>query len=64
MKRIVRERRLTPEEAAHYNKIRDQVEQDLPDLIARHRERTDQVIPALGPLPPKTDRPGRRKKRS
>ena len=39
MKRITRNRRLTPEEAAKYKAIRDQVDQELPDLIARHHER-------------------------
>lgn len=39
MKRIVRDRRLTPEEAAKYGKIREQVAQELPDLIARHEQR-------------------------
>ena len=35
MKRIVRNRRLTPEEAAKYKAIRQQVADELPDLIAR-----------------------------
>ena len=39
MKRITRDRRLTPEEAAKYKAIRDQVAEELPDLIARHHER-------------------------
>ncbi len=39
MKRITRNRRLTPEEAARYNTIREQVAAELPDLIARHHER-------------------------
>jgi hypothetical protein len=39
MKRITRDRRLTPEEAAKYNKIREQIQQELPELIARHHER-------------------------
>lgn len=39
MKRITRERRLTPEEAEKYQSIRDQVAEELPDLIARHHER-------------------------
>jgi superfamily II DNA or RNA helicase len=39
MKRITREQRLTSEEAAKYQSIRDQVAKELPDLIARHRER-------------------------
>lgn len=39
MKRITRDRRLTPEEAAKYRSIREQVAQELPELIARHHER-------------------------
>jgi len=39
MKRIIRNRRLTPEEAANYTAIREQVAAELPDLIARHHER-------------------------
>ena len=39
MKRITRKRRLTPEEAAKYKAIREQVAEELPDLIARHHER-------------------------
>jgi DNA-binding XRE family transcriptional regulator len=39
MKRIVRDRRLNPEEAAKYNAIRKQVDGELPELIARHHER-------------------------
>jgi DNA-binding XRE family transcriptional regulator len=39
MKRIVRNRRLTADEAAKYNKIREQIAQELPDLVARHEER-------------------------
>jgi DNA-binding XRE family transcriptional regulator len=39
MKRITRDRRLTPEESAKYQAIRDQVAQELPELIERHHER-------------------------
>jgi DNA-binding XRE family transcriptional regulator len=39
MKRIIRDRRLTPEEAAKYKAIREQVAGELPDLISRHHER-------------------------
>jgi len=39
MKRITRDRRLTPEEAAKYKMIREQVAEELPDLFARHHER-------------------------
>ncbi|MGH8563844.1 MAG: helix-turn-helix domain-containing protein [Gammaproteobacteria bacterium] len=39
MNRIIRNRRLTPEEAAKYNAIREQAAEELPDLIVRHHER-------------------------
>lgn len=39
MKRIVRNRRLTPEEAAKYKTVRDQVAQELPELVAHHQQR-------------------------
>ena len=39
MRRIRRDRRLTAEESAEYDEIRQQVAEELPDLIARHRER-------------------------
>jgi DNA-binding XRE family transcriptional regulator len=39
MKRITRNRRLTPEEAAKYKAVREQVAEELPNLIARHHER-------------------------
>src|SRR5262249_20093291 len=39
MKRVIRDRRLTPEEAARYKAVREQVAEELPDLIARHHER-------------------------
>jgi len=39
MKRITRDQRLTPAEAAKYKNIRDQVAEELPDLIGRHHER-------------------------
>ena len=40
MKRIVRERRLTPAEAAKNRTVRAQVAGELPELLARHDERT------------------------
>jgi DNA-binding XRE family transcriptional regulator len=46
MKRITRERRLTPEEAAKYKAVREQVAQELPQLIGRHHVR----MAALGQL--------------
>jgi hypothetical protein len=39
MKRITRLRRLTPEEAAKYKQIREQIAGGLPDLAARHQAR-------------------------
>jgi len=43
MRRLVRDRRLTPEEAAMGRKIREQVSQELPDLISRHHQRVAAV---------------------
>jgi DNA-binding Xre family transcriptional regulator len=39
MKRITRNRRLSPDEAAKYRAVRQRVAEELPDLIARHRQR-------------------------
>src|SRR5438309_11796751 len=39
MKRITRDRKLTPEEAIRYKAIRAKIAEELPDLIARHHER-------------------------
>jgi DNA-binding XRE family transcriptional regulator len=39
MRRIARDRRLTPEEAAEYREVREQIAEELPDLVARHHER-------------------------
>lgn len=50
MKRIVRTRRLTPEEAHKYKVVREQVEQELPDLIARHHARLGQLQEVLKQL--------------
>jgi DNA-binding XRE family transcriptional regulator len=53
MKRMTRDRRLTPDEAAKYKAVRDQVAAELPDLIARHHERVaalDQVDELLKQL--------------
>jgi DNA-binding XRE family transcriptional regulator len=53
MKRVSRGRRLTPEEAAKYRAVREQVEQELPDLIARHHQRAaaqDQLADLLQQL--------------
>lgn len=53
IRRIQRDRRLTPEEGAKYKKIREQVAEELPDLIARHHERMaslDQLDEVLGQL--------------
>ncbi len=53
MKRIIRDRKLTPEEAAKYKLIREQVAGELPELTARHHERMvilDQLQDLLGQL--------------
>ena len=39
MKRIVRDRRLTPEEVAKSKQMRAQIDEELPELIERHHER-------------------------
>lgn len=39
MKRIIRQDKLTPEQAAKYRAVRDQVAQELPELVERHHER-------------------------
>lgn len=39
LRRITRNRRLSPKEAAQYREVREQVAEELPDLIARHHER-------------------------
>lgn len=39
LKQTTRNRRLTPEEAAKYRRIREQVAAELPELVARHRGR-------------------------
>lgn len=39
MKRISRGRKLTPEEAAKYRQVREQVAGELPELVERHQER-------------------------
>ena len=53
IRRIQRDRLLTPEEAAKYKKVRDQVAKELPELVARHQERMvslDQLDQVLGQL--------------
>ncbi len=53
MKRITRDRLLTPEEAAMNKRVREQVAQELPDLIERHHDRMsalDQVAELLQQL--------------
>jgi DNA-binding XRE family transcriptional regulator len=39
MKRITRQRRLTPDESAKYQAVREQIANELPELIDRHQER-------------------------
>jgi hypothetical protein len=36
---ITRDRQLSSEEGAKYREVREQVAEELPDLIARHQER-------------------------
>jgi DNA-binding XRE family transcriptional regulator len=43
MRRITRKERLTPELATKIKAVRQQVSDELPDLIARHHERMDAV---------------------
>lgn len=38
LRRSTRDRRLSPEEAARYRAVRDQVAEELPQLIERHQE--------------------------
>lgn len=39
LRRITRAQRLSPEEAAKYRAIRDQVAEELPELVERHHDR-------------------------
>jgi DNA-binding XRE family transcriptional regulator len=39
MRRITRDRRLTADEAAKYQEVREQIEQELPELVSRHHDR-------------------------
>lgn len=39
MKRTIRNRRLTPEEAARYNALREQIEREKPEITIRIRQR-------------------------
>jgi ribosome-binding protein aMBF1 (putative translation factor) len=39
LRRITRDRKLTPDEAATYRKVREQVDAELPQLVARHQQR-------------------------
>jgi DNA-binding XRE family transcriptional regulator len=39
LRRITRNRPLSPEESAKYREVREQVRKELPELIARHHER-------------------------
>jgi DNA-binding XRE family transcriptional regulator len=49
MKRIQRDRRLTPEEAAKYQAIRAKIAAELPDIVERHHER-EELHELLAPL--------------
>lgn len=53
MKRITCDRRLTPDEAAKYKAVLEQMAVNLPDLTARHHERAatlDQLYEVLAQL--------------
>ena len=53
MKRITRDRKRTPEEAAKYDAIRAQIAAELPELISRHQDRLvslDQLDTLIGQL--------------
>jgi DNA-binding XRE family transcriptional regulator len=53
MKRVIRKDRLAPEEAAKYRTVREQVAQELPELVGRHQQRMatlDQLQVLLGQL--------------
>lgn len=39
VRRITRDRRLSQDEASEYREVRERVEEELPELIARHHER-------------------------
>lgn len=39
MQRIIRDRRLTPEEAAKYKTIREQIAKEIPELVDRRDKR-------------------------
>jgi ribosome-binding protein aMBF1 (putative translation factor) len=40
MRRVTRDRRLTPEEAAKYKAMREQIADELPELTTRHHQRS------------------------
>lgn len=42
MNRIINDKPVSPEEAKRLNKIREQVAEELPDLIAKHNERMNE----------------------
>lgn len=53
MRRVTRDRRLTPEEATKYTAVREQIAAELPELVARHHERQgadDLLLPGLQEL--------------
>ncbi|MEZ6139454.1 MAG: hypothetical protein R3B84_02680 [Zavarzinella sp.] len=43
----MRDRKLTPEEADKYNTIRAQVDQEMPEIIARHQAAAPRTVPAI-----------------
>jgi hypothetical protein len=49
LRRITRDRPLTDEEAAKYRKVREQVAEELPELIARYASRGVSTMKAAEP---------------
>jgi hypothetical protein len=58
-KRVSRGRPLAQETAAEYRQLRVQVAEELPDLIARHEQRTGHPDVGNEPPPPPTAGPAR-----
>ncbi len=47
MKRICRNRRLTPEETEKHKEVREAIAKELPDLVARHYDRAAPEITSI-----------------
>jgi len=46
LQRITRDRHLSPEEAVEYRKLREQIHEEMPELIAHHNKRQEARDPA------------------